>query len=77
MATVEFYHDDLNNQGVITFKIFDTELQAASSEIPPLSRLVLSLSNGSSLETCQNLLVILMAIQSAKETEKRNAARQN
>ncbi len=77
MATVEFYHDDMNNQGVITFKISDKELQNASEEIGTLARLVLSLSDGSPLNTVQNLIIILEAIEATKEKEKRNAAKQN
>ncbi len=77
MATVEFYHDDMNNQGVITFKVSDKELENAAEEIGPLVRLILGLSDGSPLDTCQNLTVILMGIEAAKEKEKKDAIRQN
>ncbi len=77
MATVEFYHDDMDNQGVITFKVSDKELENAAGEIGPLVRLILGLSDGSPLDTCQNLTVILMGIEAAKEKERKDAARQN
>ncbi len=77
MATVEKYHDDVNNQGVITFKISDEELGGAAEEIGPLVRLILGLSDGSPLDTCQNLVIILMGIEAAKEKERKDAASQN
>lgn len=75
MATVEFYHDHVNNEGVITFRIPDNELQKA--ELNPLARFCLTLSDGSPLDSVQNLLIILDGIEAAKETEKRNAVKQN
>ena len=77
MATVEFYHDDMNNQGIITFKISDSELHKASENIGLLARLVLGLSDGSPLMTVQNLLIILEGIEAAKEKERKDAAQQN
>ena len=74
MATVEFYHDDMNNQGVITFKISDSELHKASENIGLLARLV---RDGSPLMTVQNLLIILEGVEVAKEKERKDAAQQN
>lgn len=75
MATCEFYHDDAKDEGVITFRIPDKELQSA--ELGLMEHIVLKMSTGGVLELSQNLLIILEGIERAKETKKRNVSKQN
>lgn len=77
MATVNFHYDSEKEEAVITFRIPDKEVQSAN--IPTLSRLAIKMNSteGTLSSIALTLLIILEAIETTKETERKDAARQN
>ena len=77
MAHAEFHHDPIKNEGVLTFHIPDSEVQGAN--IDGLSRLAIKMNSaeGTLSAIALSLLIIIEAIEAAKEKERKDAAQQN
>ncbi len=77
MATAEFHYDHVKEEGVITFRLPDNEVQKA--EISGLARLAIRMSEdtGTLSAIALSLLIILEGIEASKDKERKEAARQN
>lgn len=77
MATYEFHYDQDKEEGVITFRIPDKEVQSAALGL--LSQMAIKMNNesGGVAAAALNLLIILEGIEEAQMIEKRRASQQN